>query len=58
MKVWKHAVPMKRNYDCTNIVAATGDKPSNGDWVEADESVLDKLTALWIEGGTRFYGYL
>lgn len=56
IKVWKFAVPMKRDYECTNIVAATGNKPVNGEWVETDESALTGLTALWVENGTRLYG--
>lgn len=57
-QIWKNANFTKRDYDCTNIVAAMGNKPVNGNWIEGNSSDLSKLTMLYIQDGTEYYGYL
>lgn len=58
MKTFKHSKPVKRNYECTNIVACQAESKPAGDWVECDESELDSLTQLWTERGVRYFGWL
>lgn len=48
----------KRNYECTNVVACVAETAPNANYVPADDSILEGLTQLWIEGGVRYYGYL
>jgi hypothetical protein len=51
----------RRDYETTNVVAAVsldGRAPRGEGWQVADESAIDGLTSLWIEGGVRYYGYL
>lgn len=59
-----------RNYECTNLVACEILKPSErtclddpirldrDTWVYDPSYPIDKLTALYIEAGVRYYGYL
>jgi len=59
MKTFKNANFIKRDYECTNIVACKAEvAPKDGKWVECDESALNGLTQLWIQGGVAFFGYL
>jgi hypothetical protein len=62
MKVFRNKHFTERNYECTNIVACVpvGEwhDPSNEHYAPADESLLVGLTALWVEGGMQYYGYL
>jgi hypothetical protein len=48
----------RRDYECTNIVACQGESAPNEDFIPADDSILEKLTMLWIQGGVKYYGYL
>jgi len=48
----------KRDYECTNVVACVAGTAPNENYVPAEESLLDGLTQLWIEGGVRYYGWL
>jgi len=66
MKVFKNTAFIKRNYDCTNVVACEAENnemfqemgliPSN--WVEGDRSILNGLSQIYMRCGVRFYGYL
>lgn len=57
--IWKNKNWTKRDHEATNVVACESEEcPDPKNWVEADESVLDGLTALYRQGGVRFYGYL
>lgn len=52
---------VKRDYECTNVVACVADTaPETPDdrWVETDDSILAGLTQLWIERGVRYFGYM
>lgn len=61
MKTYRNANWVKRNYECTNVVACISPvKPTSGhaEWVESDESILEGLTMLHSIGAATFYGYL
>ena len=66
MATFANANFTKRNYDCTNVVAAVAEQaPSFGFsghpadyWVEADDSILNGLTKLGSVAGVTFYGYM
>ncbi len=59
-QLWLNTAFKKRDYECTNIVAARGDQPKRGGpWVEATEAQIPAgVTSLHIEGSTRFLGWL
>ena len=58
MKTYRNTNWTKRDYECTNIVAARSEKPMDENWAEADESILSGLMRLYIQGGVEYYGYL
>ncbi len=51
-----------RNYECTNVIACEpiddGAMPDRTNWVYDPSYPIDKLTALYVENGIRYYGYL
>ena len=60
-RVFKNIHFVKRDYECTNIVAAealTDDATMDENWAQADSSILNGLRPLHIENDVRFYGYL
>ena len=58
MKTFKNIHFVKRDYECTNLVACVGESAPDANWVECDPSVLDGLNQLWIERSVRYFGYL
>jgi hypothetical protein len=65
MTVYKNINFVKRDYECTNIVAcklepdAFAREPKVPEGYEpADPAILNGLTPLWLTAGVRFYGYL
>jgi hypothetical protein len=62
MNVYRNTRYAMRNYECTNVVACVADKKPSPQWAECSETeaetILEKLTPLWIENGVRYYGYL
>jgi hypothetical protein len=64
MYVMKNVYFTKRDYECTNVVAATYEtrfKPGQLDslkWEPCGPSILKGLNKLWIENGVTYYGYL
>jgi len=55
---WKNTSYKTRDYEATNILAAVGNKPATGNWIEDNSFDLSKLNKLWIQDGTQYYGYL
>jgi hypothetical protein len=60
--VYRNTAFKKRDCECTNIVAC---QPIDGGtaivpegYEPADSSILIGLTPLWIQGGTRYFGYV
>jgi len=54
---------VKREYECTNIVACIAENPPNENYVETTHEELNgnlssPLVPLWIENGVQYYGYL
>ena len=50
MKTYKNTQFVKRDYECTNIVACRcKETPKRGEWAECDESILFGLKMLGIE---------
>lgn len=64
MYVMKNTRFTKRDYEATNIVAATFEtryRPRQLDslqWEPCGPAILSDLTKLWIEGDVTYYGYL
>lgn len=58
MTTFKNSNFKKRDYEATNIVACVAEIAPAANWIPSDESVLNDLTALWIEGGVQYYGWL
>lgn len=66
MSVFRNRNFVKRDYECTNVVAAVADeKPAfgwNGQpadyWEQADETALAGLEPIGSMAGVKFYGYL
>ncbi len=58
MQTYKNTKYITRNYDCTNIVAAVAAQRPNENYQMCDDSILEKLTELYTENGTKYYGYL
>jgi len=58
MNTYKNINFVKRNYECSNVVACKAEKRPNESYVLADESILNGLTQLWMENGIRYFGYL
>ena len=59
--VYKNLNFKQRNYECTNVVAATEvdeDAKIPSFYVPAESSILKGLTPLWIEGGIQYWGWL
>ena len=60
--VYRNRAFKKRDPDCTNIVACqpidSGTAIIPDGYDPAPESILIGLTPLWIQGGTRYFGYL
>lgn len=44
--------------ECTNVIACVAPQAPNDNWEQCDEIILCNLTALWIENGVQYYGYL
>lgn len=60
-RIFKNINFVKRDYECTNIVAAEAlndDAIMDANWTIADASILNGLRPLHIENDVRFYGYL
>jgi hypothetical protein len=58
MKTFKNTSFLKRDYECTNVVACQGNAPPEGTWEECDESILIGIKPLWIIAGVRFFGHM
>lgn len=60
-KVYRNTLFTKRDFEATNIVACeqleTWAKIESV-YEEADASILEGLSALWVIEGVRYYGYL
>ena len=64
-QIFKNKNFTKRDYEATNIVACEIVKEGgkirpewNTCYLPADESTLAGLTALWIENGIQYWGWL
>jgi hypothetical protein len=58
LRVFRNVNFIKRDYECTNVVACQAEVRPGPEWVEADPAILAKLTQLWILGDVRYFGYL
>jgi hypothetical protein len=59
VKTFKPAQPVKRDYECTTVLACVAaENPDPSKWTLADESALSGLTRLHTQNGVTFYGYL
>jgi hypothetical protein len=58
MQYFKNTSFVKRDYECSNIVACLADKAPAENFAPSDETVINGLTQIWIENGVRYYGYL
>lgn len=64
MKTFKNKNFTKRDYEATNVVACKSIKAPNENWIEADDSVIEKmeLNKLWIEtsngNDVHYFGWL
>ncbi len=60
--VYKNLNFKKRDYECTNVVAAQAVDFDHEQlptyYVPAESSVLDGLTRLWVEEGIQYWGWL
>ena len=59
--IYKNKNFVKRDYECTNIVACDvlgSSAPLPEYYEEADETVLKGLNALYVQDNVRYYGYL
>ena len=60
-RIFKNINFVKRDYECTNIVAAEAlndDAVMDANWAQDDASILNGLRPLYVENDVRFYGYL
>lgn len=58
MTTFKNARFIKRDYECTNVVACVAESAPSADWVACDESVLRGLTRLHTIAGVVYYGHM
>lgn len=58
MNVYKNKHFVKRDYECTNVVACKSTQPPNDNYIEAAPEILNNLTPLWIENGIEYYGFM
>lgn len=58
VNVWRNTAFIKRDPECTNLVACIADKAPGEKWAPADASALVGLERLWIEKGVEYYGHL
>lgn len=58
MATFKNKNFTKRDYECTNKVCCVAQVAPDSNWIPCDESELDGLTRLYIQGDVQFYGYL
>lgn len=61
MKTFKNKNFIKRDYECTNIIACQSlEAPLKNSeaWIECDESILNGLMQLWIENEVKYFGHL
>lgn len=58
MKTFRNTKYTKRDYEATNVIACQAVAAPAPHWVECSETVLEGLFPLWIENGTRYFGYL
>jgi len=49
-----------RNYECTNIVFCIGAAAPNENWIECDNSEIEKnkCNQVYIENNVKYFGYL
>ncbi len=58
MKTFRNASWIRRDYDCTNIVACVAESAPRPCYVECDESILTGLDRICTIDGVTYYGYL
>ena len=58
MKIFKNKNFLKRDYECTNIVACMSEAAPDDNWVECEKDILTNLQKLWVQNGVHYYGYL
>lgn len=61
MTTYRNRYFVKRDYECTNLVACvaeTAPQTPDNQWIEDDDCILEGLTQLYIQNGVRFYGWL
>lgn len=58
MAVFKNKNFIKRNYQCTNVVACVAETAPNENYIATDDSILENLKPLYRQAGVVYYGYL
>lgn len=57
MQTFKNKKFIKRNRECTNLVACVADSAPNENWEACDASIIDNLDKLHTQAGVSYYGY-
>jgi hypothetical protein len=58
MKTYRNTKFVKRDYECTNIVACVAESAPASHWEQADASIISGLTKLYTQNGVAYYGHL
>lgn len=57
-QIFKNKNFIKRDYECTNVVACISENAPNENYVPAEEKILAGLTQLWVQDGVRYFGHM
>jgi len=58
VKVFLNSAFERRNYEVTNVVACLAEVAPGPQWVECDETILARLSPLWIQNNVRYFGWI
>lgn len=58
MKTYRNTKFIKRDYECTNIVACVAAAAPESHWEQVDASAINGLTKLYTQAGVTYYGHI
>lgn len=57
-QVYKNKNYVKRNYECTNLIACVANEAPDDNWILSDNEILKNLTKLYKEKNVVYFGHL
>lgn len=58
MQTFKNKNFVKRDYECTNVVACVAESAPNENYIDAPEFDISDLTHIYSQNGVKYYGFL